>query len=36
MREITDDNCDPNRVTPTVSGTSMVPDEVLATMYPEG
>jgi ribose transport system substrate-binding protein len=36
MREVTDSNCDPNRVTPTVSGTSMVPDEVLATMYPEG
>ena len=36
MREVTDSNCDPNRVTETVSGTSMVPDEVLATMYPEG
>lgn len=36
MRQVTADNCDPNRVTPTVSGTSMVPDAVLALMYPEG
>ncbi|HET6712186.1 MAG TPA: substrate-binding domain-containing protein [Actinomycetota bacterium] len=36
MREVTADNCDPDRVTPTVSGTSLVPDEVLAQMYPEG
>ena len=36
MREVTADDCDPDRVTPTVSGTSLVPDEVLALMYPEG
>jgi ribose transport system substrate-binding protein len=36
MREVTADDCDPNRVTPTVSGTSLVPDAVLAEMYPEG
>jgi hypothetical protein len=36
MREVTDDDCDPNRVTPTVSGTSLVPDSVLALMYPTG
>lgn len=36
MREVTAADCDPNRVTPTVSGTSLVPDSVLALMYPEG
>lgn len=36
MREVTEEDCDPNRVTPTVSGTSLVPDDVLAQMYPEG
>jgi ABC-type sugar transport system substrate-binding protein len=36
MREVTADDCDPDRVTPTVSGTSLVPDEMLAEMYPEG
>jgi hypothetical protein len=36
MREVTADDCDPNRVTPTVSGTSLVPDSVLALMYPNG
>jgi ribose transport system substrate-binding protein len=36
MREVTADDCDPDRVTPTVSGTSLVPDDVLAQMYPEG
>ena len=36
MREVTEKDCDPDRVTPTVSGTSLVPDEVLAEMYPEG
>ncbi len=36
MREVTPENCDPDRVTPTVSGTSLVPDDVLAQMYPEG
>lgn len=33
MREVTADDCDPDRVTPTVSNTSLVPDEVLAQMY---
>ena len=36
MRQVTEDDCDPERVTPTVSGTSLVPDDVLASMYPEG
>jgi ribose transport system substrate-binding protein len=36
MREVTADDCNPDRVTPTVSGTSLVPDEVLALMYPNG
>jgi ribose transport system substrate-binding protein len=34
MREVTADDCNPDRVTPTVSGTSLVPDAVLAQMYP--
>jgi len=36
MREVSAADCDPNRVTPTVSNTSLVPNEVLAQMYPEG
>ena len=36
MREVTAADCDPDRVTPTVSGTSLVPDELLALMYPNG
>jgi ribose transport system substrate-binding protein len=36
MREITASDCNPDRVTPTVSGTSLVPDAVLALMYPNG
>ncbi|HVR79146.1 MAG TPA: substrate-binding domain-containing protein [Acidimicrobiia bacterium] len=36
MREVTAADCNPDRVTPTVSGTSLVPDEVLALMYPGG
>ena len=36
MREVTSDDCNPDRVTPTVSNTSLVPDEVLALMYPNG
>ena len=36
MREVTAADCDPNRVTDTVSGTSLVPDPVLALMYPKG
>lgn len=36
MREVTEEDCDPDRVTPTVSGTSLVPDDVLAQMYAEG
>ena len=35
MREVTAEDCDPDRVTPTVSGTSLVPDDVLALMYPK-
>ena len=30
------EDCNPDRVTPTVSGTSLVPDDVLALMYPSG
>jgi len=33
MRQVTADDCDPNRATPAVSGTSLVPDEVLALMF---
>jgi ribose transport system substrate-binding protein len=33
MREVTAADCNPDRVTPTVSGTSLVPDELLALMY---
>jgi hypothetical protein len=36
MRQVTAEDCNPDRVTPTVSGTSLVPDEVLALMYPDG
>jgi ABC-type sugar transport system substrate-binding protein len=36
MREVTASDCNPDRVTPTVSNTSLVPDEVLALMYPDG
>lgn len=36
MREVSEADCDPDRVTPTVSGTSLLPDNVLAAMYPEG
>ena len=36
MREVTEDDCNPDRVTPTVSNTSLVPDEVLAQMYQSG
>ena len=36
MREVTAADCNPDRVTPTVSNTSLVPDSVLALMYPEG
>jgi ribose transport system substrate-binding protein len=36
MRQVTEDDCDPDRVTPTVSGTSLLPPEVLAEMYPSG
>ncbi len=35
MRLVTDADCDPDRVTPTVSGTSLVPADVLALMYAE-
>jgi ribose transport system substrate-binding protein len=33
MREVTADDCDPNRVAPAVSGTSLVPDDVLQLMF---
>jgi hypothetical protein len=33
MRQVTDADCNPDRVNPVVSGTSLVPDEVLAAMY---
>ena len=33
VREVTADDCDPDRASPTVSGTSLVPDELLALMF---
>ena len=33
MNQVTADNCDPNRANPVVSGTSLVPDEILAMMF---
>jgi ABC-type sugar transport system substrate-binding protein len=33
MRQVTADDCNPDRATPTVSGTSLVPDAVLSLMY---
>jgi ribose transport system substrate-binding protein len=33
MREVTAADCDPNRANPVVSGTSLVPGEILATMF---
>jgi hypothetical protein len=36
MRKVTAADCNPNRVTPTVSGTSLVPDQVLSLMYAKG
>ena len=33
MREVTAEDCDPDRVTPTVSNTSLVPNAVLAEMF---
>jgi hypothetical protein len=33
MREVTADDCDPNRANDVVSGTSLVPGEVLAAMF---
>lgn len=36
MRKVTEADCDPDRATPTVSGTSLVPDEVLTLMFAEG
>jgi ABC-type sugar transport system substrate-binding protein len=33
MRQVTADDCDPDRATPAVSGTSLVPDPVLAQMF---
>ncbi len=36
MRPVTADDCDPNRPNPVVSGTSLVPDEILAMMFGGG
>lgn len=36
MREVTEADCDPDRASPTVSGTALVPDEVLSLMFAEG
>ncbi|MDH3194223.1 MAG: substrate-binding domain-containing protein [Acidimicrobiia bacterium] len=33
MRQVTADDCKPDRATPAVSGTSLVPDSVLALMF---
>jgi hypothetical protein len=33
MRQVTADDCDPNRANPVVSGTSLVPDDILALMF---
>jgi hypothetical protein len=33
MRQVTAADCDPDRVAPAVSGTSLVPDEVLQLMF---
>jgi ribose transport system substrate-binding protein len=33
MREVTAADCDPNRANPVVSGTSLVPSDILATMF---
>jgi len=33
MRQVTAADCNPNRVNPFVSGTSLVPDAVLQAMY---
>jgi ribose transport system substrate-binding protein len=33
MRQVTAADCDPDRVTPTVSGTSLVPSNILERMY---
>ncbi len=33
MRQVTDADCNPDRVNPVVSGTSLVPDSVLAEMF---
>jgi len=36
MRAVTADDCDPDRVNPVVSGTSLVPNDVLALMFSGG
>jgi hypothetical protein len=33
MRQVTEADCNPDRVNPVVSGTSLVPDEILALMF---
>ena len=36
MRQVTEADCDPNRANPVVSGTSLVPDDILALMFGAG
>ncbi|HEX6946610.1 MAG TPA: substrate-binding domain-containing protein [Acidimicrobiia bacterium] len=36
MRQVTADDCDPNRPNPVVSGTSLVPDSILSQMFQAG
>ena len=36
MRQVTEADCNPDRVNPYVSGTSLVPDEVLGLMFASG
>jgi hypothetical protein len=33
MREVTEDDCNPDRPNPVVSGTSLVPDDLLQLMF---
>ena len=33
MREVTEADCNPDRVNPYVSGTSLVPDSILQLMF---
>jgi ribose transport system substrate-binding protein len=36
MRQVTAADCNPDRATPTVSGTSLAPDEILSLMFASG